>query len=106
MAKYLMIFKSGTPFDIANMPKDQVVQVMQAWGEWLGSMGAAVIDKGDPLKAKGKKVGKDGISNADEHSAGYLVIEAEDFDEALSMAKTSPIIARGGNVEVYEAFAV
>jgi hypothetical protein len=47
-----------------------------------------------------------GVTDADDRTAGYSIIEAKDFDEALALAKSSPIIGRGGSVEVYEAFGV
>ena len=106
MAQYLFVYYSGQPFDITKMPKDQVTQIMKAWGEWLGSMGSAVIDEGHPLAAGGKQVKTGKVDNGSPNAAGYSIIEAKDFDEALALAKTSPIVARGGSVEVYEAFGV
>src|SRR5215469_4144977 len=103
MAKYIFVYRSGQPFDISKLPKEQVTQLMQAWGEWVGSMGSAVIDKGDPFKAGGKSVRQNGIQKGDEFAAGYSIIEAKNFDEALGLAQSSPIVARGGSVEVYEA---
>jgi hypothetical protein len=104
MAKYIMVYKSGAVVDWDGMPKEQLTLMMEAFGEWIGSMGSAVIDRGDPVRA-GKTVGGDGVSTADALVSGYSIVEAKDFDEALSLAKSSPIIANGGRVEVYEAFA-
>jgi hypothetical protein len=107
MAKYILVSKSSQPFNIAALPKQQVTQLMQAWGEWVGSMGSAVIDAGDAFNATRKRITADGVTDGDDHhTAGYIIIEARNFDEALSIAKSSPIISRGGSIEVYEAFAV
>lgn len=106
MTKYLFVYKSGQPFDISKLPEAQVTQMMQAWGEWIGSMGSAVVDKGNAFNAGGKKVKAKGVQNADDHTAGYSIVEAKDFDEALVLAQSSPIVARGGSVEVYEAFGL
>lgn len=106
MAKYLLVNRSANPFDPAALPKEQLIQLMEAWGEWVGSLGAAVLDEGNAMSAGGKRVTADGVANGDDHLAGYTIIEAKDFDEALSMAKTCPIVKRGGSVEVYEAFGV
>ncbi len=104
MAKYIFVYRSGQPFDISKLPKEQVTQMMQAWGEWVGSMGPAVIDSGSAFNAGSKSVKQNGIERGDEFAAGYSIIEASTFDEALSLAQGSPIVARGGSVEVYEAF--
>lgn len=106
MTKYLLVNRSASPFNPAALPKAQVIQLMEAWGEWLGSLGSAVVDEGNAVSAGGKRVSTNGIVDGDDHLAGYTVIEAKNFDEALAIAKTSPIIQRGGNVEVYEAFGI
>jgi hypothetical protein len=37
--------------------------------------------------------------------AGYMVLRAEDFEEAVSIAKNCPIILMGGNVEIRKFIA-
>ena len=106
MAKYLMVYKSASVFDITKLPKEQVTQMMQAWGEWVGSVGPAVLDEGNAFNACGKRVQTDMVSAADDHAAGYSIVEASNFDEALQLARTCPVVQRGGSVEVYEAFGV
>ena len=45
MAKYLFVYHGGSqPTDPAEMKA-----VMDAWGAWFGSLGAAVIDGGNPV---------------------------------------------------------
>ncbi len=45
MAKYLFVYHGG------ENPKTEaeVKEVLDAWGTWMGSMGAAVIDGGNPV---------------------------------------------------------
>lgn len=106
MAKYIMVYKAGHPIDTSTLPKEQITQMMDAWGEYLGSMGSAVVDKGEAFKSGGKSVTSKGTKDADNLLGGYSIVEAKDIDEALSLAKNAPIISRGGSVEVYEAFGV
>mgnify|MGYP001430212388 CR=1 FL=1 len=55
MAKYLFVFHGGkAPTDQAEIKK-----TMDAWGAWYGSMGAAVIDGGNPV-GKSSTVRSDG----------------------------------------------
>jgi hypothetical protein len=104
MAKYIMVYKSSNEW--TKLPKEEVVKMMEAWGEWLGSMGSAVVDQGQAFKAGGKEVSAKGINDSDDNTSGYSIIEAKDFDEALSLAQGSPTIETGGSVEVYEAFGM
>jgi hypothetical protein len=85
--------------------EDEVKQVMNAWGEWFGSMGSAVVDGGNPVgmsstvKSDGS-VASDGGANP---ASGYSLVEASSLDDALAKAKGCPILAAGGSVEVAEA---
>lgn len=106
MSKYLLMYKSPDGYNMADVPKEQIVRSMQVWGEWLGSMGPKVVDKGDLFKSDVKSVGKDGAKKSDSNLSGYSIIEAANFDEALEAAEGCPIIEYGGRVEVYEAFGL
>jgi hypothetical protein len=101
MAKYLYVYHGGSkPESEAESAK-----VMDAWGQWFGAMGAAVIDGGNPV-GESSIVQSDGsVSNGGENLAsGYSLIEASNLDDALAKAKSCPILEAGGTVEVAEAF--
>jgi hypothetical protein len=78
---------------------------MDAWGQWFGSMGAAVIDGGNPVgksstvRADGSLAGDGGANPA----SGYSLIEAPTLDEAHKKAKGCPILAAGGSIEIAQA---
>jgi hypothetical protein len=101
MSKYLFVYHGGK---MATNPAD-VKKVMDAWGKWFGSMGAAVIDGGNPV-GKSSTVRSDG-SVANDGGAnpvsGYSLIEAPTLDEALKKAKDCPILGNGGSVEIAQA---
>jgi len=101
MAKYLFVYHGGKKPE----SEAEVAEVMDAWGNWFGSMGAAVIDGGNPVGLS-STVNADG-SVADNGGAnpasGYSLIEASDLDDALGKARGCPILASQGSVEVAEA---
>ena len=45
MAKYLFVYHGGSNPET----EEEVAQVMDDWGNWFGSMGAAVVDGGNPV---------------------------------------------------------
>ncbi|MDH3533033.1 MAG: hypothetical protein OEO82_08890, partial [Gammaproteobacteria bacterium] len=74
-------------------------------GSWFGSMGAAVVDGGNPVGVS-STVHSDGSVTADGGSnpaSGYSLIEADGDEDAIAKAKACPILAAGGSVEVAEA---
>jgi len=101
MAKYLFVYHGGKNPE----SEDDYKEVMDAWGNWFGSMGAAVVDGGNPV-GMSSTVHSDGSVTADGGSnpaSGYSLIEADSDADAIAKAKACPILAAGGSVEVAEA---
>ena len=101
MSKYLFVYHGGKKPET----EEEVAKVMNAWGQWFGSMGSAVIDGGNPVglsstvQSSGAVVDNGGANPA----SGYSLVEASDLDDALAKAKGCPILESGGSVEVAEA---
>ena len=101
MPKYLFVYHGGDHPET----EAEVAEVMDAWGNWLGSMGSAVIDGGNPV-GKSSTVHPDGSVTGDGGSnptSGYGLFEASDIDDALAKAKGCPILQANGSIEVAEA---
>ena len=101
MAKYLFIYHGG------SMPEteEEVAAVMDAWGQWLGSMGNDLVDGGNPV-GPSTTINSDG-SVSDNGGAnpvsGYTLIEASSLEDAQEKAKKCPVLQAGGSVEIAEA---
>ena len=101
MAKYLYVYHGGGEAETEAELKES----MDAWGAWFGSMGAAVIDGGNPVGISSTVQSDGSVSTGgDNLASGYSLIEASDLDDALAKAKACPILSVGGSVEVAEAF--
>ena len=102
MANFLLVYHGG------GMPEtpEEGAKVTQAWTNWFGALGDAVVDGGNPVSAV-KTIAPDGsISDGGVNpSTGYSVLKADSLDAAVTLAKGCPIIAGGGSVEVAETFA-
>jgi len=100
MAKYVFAYHGGGAPDPADVKK-----VMDAWGAWFGSLGASVIDAGNPVgksstvKSDGKMVGGGGSNPI----SGYSLIEAKDLEDAHKKAKGCPLLKAGGTIEIAPA---
>ena len=83
-----------------------MAKVMDAWGQWFGAMGTAVVDGGNPVGVS-STVNSDGSvsdNGGANPASGYSLIEAADLNDALKKAKGCPILGAGGSVEVAEVF--
>lgn len=101
MAKYVFAYHGG------NHPSSpaEIKQVMDAWGAWFGSLGAAVIDGGNAVgksstvKADGSLASGGGANPV----SGYSLIEAASLEDAHKKAKGCPILKAGGSIEIAQA---
>ena len=101
MAKYLFVYHGGKHPET----EEETKRVLDAWGQWFGSMGAAVVDGGNPV-GKSSTVNPDGSvadNGGSNPASGYSLVEAGDLDDALTKARGCPILEAGGTVEVAEA---
>ncbi len=73
-------------------------ETMAAWTAWFQSMGKSVADIGKPVFER-SSIGNTG---GDTDLNGYSMIDADDLESALALAKGCPAVAVGGGVEVGE----
>lgn len=101
MATYLVTYHgSGGP---PPTPEGQQ-QAMAAFGEWVASVGDAMVDPGAPLIAS-RNVSASGTTDApaDGPIAGYTLLRAADLDAAVKLVENHPFISRGGELQVSQA---
>ena len=80
-------------------------EIMDAWGKWFASIGDKIVDSGNPF-GPGREITHTGtkeLPHDKEAITGYLIINADNIDEAEEIAKDCPIIT---SVRVYEAMSM
>jgi hypothetical protein len=101
MANFVLVYTGG------GMPATEAERgkVMQAWGDWFGKLGPAVVDPGNPFGAAAKNVASDGSVRdgaVGTPATGYSIIKADSINAAVSSAKGCPVLKSGGKITVYE----
>ena len=113
MAKYMYLFRGGDAARAAISPEEMQVH-MEKWKAWMGSLAQKeqLVD-GLPLSGDGKQVvGKSAVvhdgpyAEGKEIVGGYLIVNAESLDEAVTISKGCPIFEHEGNVEVREIMSM
>ncbi len=103
MAKYVLAFRGG------GMPESEEAQaqVMQAWDAWFRELGAAVVDPGNPT-SRGRTIRADGSVEPEGPAtlSGYTIIQADDLDAAVELAKGCPVLASGASIDLAEVVEV
>jgi hypothetical protein len=102
MAKYVLAYTGGR---VADTDEERQAS-MAAWQSFLGGLGDALVDMGNPFGASATVTANGGNGAAPSHLSGYSIITAGSLDEAAEKAKGAPVVANGGGVEVYEALEI
>ena len=69
-------------------------EIGRAWMEWFESVGHQMVDSGNPLTG-GAEVTTNGTADLEvgaDSFTGYSIIQADDREAALALARTNPMI--------------
>jgi hypothetical protein len=100
MAKFVLVYKGGRMGATAAAQR----AAMEAWMNWFGALGDALVDAGNPFGAS-SSIARDGTITKGARPAlsGYSIIEAKSMSEATKKAKRCPVLSSGGKIDVYQA---
>ena len=111
----MFLFRGGRPEDVPYTD-EEMKDHMHKWGAWMELMtNKNQMKSGQPLDFGGKVVYKtdDGSFKSDgpfpeakEMIGGYIIIQANNMDEAVEISKGCPIYENGGVVEIRELISL
>lgn len=114
MKSYALIFRMDLVTPEKQPTNEQMKEYMKMWGRWINAMATKnqLLEGGNHFSKEGRVVRSAGqvaegpyVAHA-ESVAGYVLVAATGFDEAVELAKSCPILAGNGNsVEVRELAA-
>jgi len=83
MANFVLLYTGG------SMPESEAEQaaVMQAWTAWLGGLGSALVDGGNPFTSQAKSIASNGkVSDGPvgTMATGYSILKADSLGAASS----------------------
>ena len=94
MAKFLFIYRESTAPRSRPSPEEMQVLAGQ-WYAWMQKFSSAIVPGGDGLKRTGRLL-KDGLVTdgpyveAKEVIVSFTVIQADDYDAAVAIARECP----------------
>lgn len=83
--------------------KEEGMAHMKKWQEWVAGLGNTVVNPGTPFTGS-KNITSQGVSDDVDpgEMKGFAIIEAENFDKALEIAKTDPFLQINGRIRLSE----
>jgi hypothetical protein len=103
MAKFMYLFRSN-PEAYRSMSPEQMQQNMKKWMDWKDSLekNGHIKQLGERLVVRGRaKTVTDGpYVEVKDFIQGYMLLEAQDIDQAVELSRGCPILERDGTVEI------
>ena len=107
MQNYLFLLRGGRPLSEKTDAENKAE--LEAWGAYMGKLNQhGNYLSGQPVVSGGKVISAQGASSEPVVSAhegivgGYILIKANDLEQATEIAKECPHIANEGNIEIRE----
>jgi hypothetical protein len=113
MEEFIILMRLDLLTKEAQPSPEQMQVYMKMYQDWVG--GIAAQNKfigGKGLSTEGKVLRSNNVTTdgpyaeIKESVAGFIMIRAKDFDEAVSLAKTCPILQGNNTVEVRKVISV
>lgn len=106
MEKFMLIFQSEITGKTAS--PQQMQEIMGKWNSWIGNLvkvgkyvsGEPLLPGGKIIKGNNKTVTDGPFTEGKEIIGGYFIVNAADYDEAVSLCDDYPDYERGGAVIV------
>lgn len=106
MEKFMLLFQGAMATEQPS--PQQMEETMGKWFAWINKLaqsgkydsGEALLPTGKVLKGSHKNVTDGPFTEGKEIIGGYFIVNANDYDEAVSLCEDYPDYATGGTVIV------
>lgn len=106
--RYLVLFRNQPAAGQPGTSPEQMQQMFAAYKAWMEKFKDDILDMGDKLKSEGRVVTASGVADgpfveAKEVVGGYMIVSAENHDEAVEVVRACPAVqAPGASLEIRE----
>jgi len=99
MSKYMLTY-IGSP---KSMTPEEGQEHMAEYKSWMASLGEALLSPANPIKNT-HVIAPDGAAKQGSVSAmsGFSILSADNYEDALALAKSCPFLKVGGSLELSE----
>ena len=107
MKEFVLLFRQAS-FDYRNASPDEMQALTKKWKDWVGGIVAQgkLVSGGSRLSLEGKVLKAGGIITdgpfveIKEKLGSFIVVKAENLEEATTLAHGCPALEQNGSVEV------
>lgn len=106
MKEFMLLFRHVPGPDFKPTPEEMGLEIKK-WQDWIGGIasqgkfvGTNQLTSSGKLVRPGNVISDGPYAEVKEILGGYMMVKAENYDEAVEMAKGCPTLGIGGSVEV------
>ena len=111
MKEFALLFRFPN-LDRSNLSSEEMKALTKKWMDWAGSIAAQgkLANHGIRLTPEGKVLKAGGVITDGpfveirEMLGSFIIVKAENFDDAVTLAHGCPAIDQGGSVEIRPVF--
>lgn len=108
MNEFLLVFRNDVAETQQQMSPDQMQNLMKTWMDWIGGIAAQnkLVSSGNRLGPDGKVFSPNNIITdgpfveIKEAIGGYIIVKADNLEDASALAAGCPILNVNGSVEI------
>jgi hypothetical protein len=112
MKDFALLFRQAN-FDFSNIPPEELQAIGKKWQNWIGGIAAQgkLSSNGVRLELDGKVLKTGGVVTDGpfveirEILGSFIVIKADDLNDATTLAHGCPALDAGGSVEIRPIFS-
>lgn len=111
MKEFFLLFRQPS-YDYSQTPPEEVQALYKKWQDWTGGIAAQgkLVSGASRLAKEGKVLKPNGVITDGpfveirEILGSFIVVKADNLDDATTLAHGCPALERGGSVEVRPVF--
>jgi len=107
MKEFVLLFRQPS-YDYSNAAKEEIQAIAKKWADWAGGIAAQgkLSGNGSRLATEGKVLKAGGVITdgpfveIKEILGSFVVVKADNIEDATTLAHGCPVLDRGGSVEI------
>ncbi|HEY7162858.1 MAG TPA: YciI family protein [Acidobacteriota bacterium] len=107
MKEFLLLFRQPN-YDYSNASPTEMQTLAKKWQDWAGNLAAkgSIVSHGPRLANEGKVLRTGGVITdgpfveIKERLGSFIIVKAENLEEATTLAHGCPALDSGGSVEI------
>jgi len=111
MKEFMLLFRQPS-YDYSKASPSEMQALAKKWQEWVGKIAAQgkLVGNGQRLATEGKVLKRGGVITdgpfveIKERLGSFIVVKAENLDEATTLAHGCPALDADGSVEIRPIF--